>query len=512
MKNSEYWKQRQEAKYLKGERDLGEFHNELVKSFRKAKNNIHSVVNDFYVKYAMNNGLTYDVAMMELDFNELKNLRDNLEWFKSLALESIGEFNLELENMSMSARITRYQALEMQIDGILNNLYAIDYKNYGTNRLIDIYKDQYYRTIFNIEQYRGFHGEFAQINNRAIEELINYPFSGTSYSDRIWKQKEDLVYKLKDSIMDMIIKGTNPNELAEDFAKYFGSKEYEAYRLLQMEGAFIIEQATLKGYEEDGIDEYEILATLDIKTSKICRAQDGKKYKCSEAVTGVNSPPFHWHCRTTTIPYIEDGEIGKKIARDPITGKNYEVPADMKYKEWHKQYVEDNPEAVIEEKKIKNRYNDKKQHEKYKNVLGKEVPNSFDKFQELKYNNVNEWNPVKQNFVDANRYNKIVNEASNLNIKGIPIKKINRIDLNEYEFDYKHINNERQHGVTKEMAQEFINSSKAAYNRWNGQVTIYISENGCSVVNLKDKKVSTSYKSDEYDDKFRKLMEVLKDD
>ena len=62
------------------------------------------------------------------------------------------------------------------------------------------------------------------------------------------------------------------------------------------------------------------------------------------------------------------------------------------------------------------------------------------------------------------------------------------------------------------MAQEFINSSKAAYSRWNGQVVVYVSENGCSVVNLKDKKVSTSYKNEEYDDKFKKLMEVLKDD
>ncbi|WP_170063716.1 hypothetical protein [Clostridium liquoris] len=43
-------------------------------------------------------------------------------------------------------------------------------------------------------------------------------------------------------------------------------------------------------------------------------------------------------------------------------------------------------------------------------------------------------------------------------------------------------------------------------------IVVYVSEDGCSVVNIKDKKVSTSYKSGEYDDKFKKLMEVLKDD
>ncbi|HAR84457.1 hypothetical protein IO99_00555 [Clostridium sulfidigenes] len=395
MKNSEYWKQRQEAKFLKSEKDIIEFHNGLVKSFRRAKKSIHSVINNFYIRYADNNELTYDVAMEELNFDELKELKDELGKFKALALDSIGEFNLELENMSMRARITRYQALEMQIDAILNNLYDIDYEAYGTDKFIEIYKDQYYRTIFNIEQYKGFHSEFAQISNRAVEELINYPFSGASYSDRLWRQKDDLIFKLKDSLMDTIIKGTNPKELSEGFAHHFGNKEHEAYRLLQMENAFIVEQATLKGYSEDGIEKYEILATLDLKTSDICRRQDGKIYDVKKALTGVNSPPFHWFCRTTTIPHIQDDEAGKRIARNPITGKNYTVPAEMKYEQWYNKYVANDPKALAEEKKIKNRYSDKKQHTLYKEVLGKESPKSFVDFQELKYNDSKSWN-IKQ--------------------------------------------------------------------------------------------------------------------
>lgn len=38
---------------------------------------------------------------------------------------------------------------------------------------------------------------------------------------------------------------------------------------------------------------------------------------------------------------------------------------------------------------------DLKQYEKYKEVLGKEVPETFDKFQELKYNNTDEWELFK---------------------------------------------------------------------------------------------------------------------
>ncbi len=205
----------------------------------------------------------------------------------------------------------------------------------------------------------------------------------------------------------------------------------------------------------------------------------------------------------------------KRRARKPETGKSYLVPGDMSYKEWYDKYVVDKygkDKAKQLEKQIKNQSSDKKQFEEYKNILGKNSPKTLKDFQEIKYNNLEDWNKLKRDYIDSNRYNKIIKNSDTLNIKGIPIKNIDRIDLTEFEFDYDHINNERNHGVTKEMAQEFINSSKAAYSRWNGQVVVYVSENGCSVVNLKDKKVNTAYKNDEYDNKFKKLMEVLKDD
>lgn len=465
MKNSDYWKKRQEAKLLNAERDVKSFYDDLIKSFEKSKKDIHSVVNRFYINYANNNELTYDAAMEELSFKELKDLKEDLSSFRDLSLSSIGEFNLELENMSMRSRITRYQALEMQLNGILNNLYAINYEAYGKDKFIDIYKDQYLKTIFNIEQYRGFHQEFAQISTRAVEELINYPFSGASYSDRLWRQKDDLVFKLKDSIMNMIISGTNPSELSEEFAKHFNRKEYEAYRLLQMEEAFIVEQATLKGYKEDGIDEYEILATLDLKTSDTCREQDGRVYKVIEAVTGVNSPPFHWYCRTTTMPYLGEGYNDERIARNPITNKTEKVPADMKYKDWYEKYVANDPKALIEEKKHKNKYEDKELYENYKKVLGKEVPNSFDDFQNLKYNNIESWEQKKRQYNTWNRINLDNSKSDEYKAKMKETYKY--FKDNGYEFTSHGINRflgQRQSKgkrvISKEETLEILNKPK----------------------------------------------------
>lgn len=402
-KDRTYWKKRQEQTYLAGEKKINAYYKELQKAFEQAKKEIQSVINDFYMKYAKENGIvSYADAQLLLSKVEIGDLKD----FIAKVYEHMGEYNLELNNMSIKARITRYQALEKQINAILQQLYAIGYQYKGEETLKEIYKDSYYRTWYNIDQYHGFHQEFAQINPRTIDELIKYPFNGANFSSRIWKQKDHLLQVLTEDITTMLIQGKNPQTLVRDFAKKFNTKEYEAYRLLHTESSFIIEQGTLAAYKEDGVDKYQILATLDIKTSDICRSEDGKIYDTDKAIVGVNYPPYHPFCRTTTVPYYEDSDYSEdtRVARDPVTGKSYKVSADMKYEEWYDKYIRNNPEALLIEKKWKNRYSDRKQYQRYKEVLGDDLKvKSLDEFQELKYNKIKEWSKIEDNYYVKSR-------------------------------------------------------------------------------------------------------------
>lgn len=335
-KNEIYWEKRQKQKYLAGEKKINDYYQDLKKAFEQAKKEIQSVINDFYWKYAEENQLSFASAQISLNKMEIGELQD----FIDLVKENMGKYNLKLNNMSIRARITRYQALEKQIDAILQQLYAIEYQYKGEELLKEVYTDTYYRTWYNIDIYRGFHQEFAQINPRTIDELIRYPFNGADFSSRIWKQKDHMLQVLTEDITTMLIQGRNPQTLAGDFAKRFKTKEYEAYRLLHTESSFIIEQGTLAAYKEDGVKKYQILATLDMKTSDICRSEDGKIYDVDKAVVGVNYPPYHPFCRTTTVPYYEDVENeGTRVARDPKTGKSYEVPADFTYEQWYDKYI-----------------------------------------------------------------------------------------------------------------------------------------------------------------------------
>lgn len=207
----------------------------------------------------------------------------------------------------------------------------------------------------------------------------------------------------------MLIQGRNPKTLTGEMAKTFGTKEFEAYRLLHTEGSFIMGQGTLEAYKEDGVEKYQILATLDIKTSDTCRDQDGMIYDVDKAVVGVTYWPFHPFCRTTDVPYYDDQDLADetRIARDPVTGENGTVPADMTYKDWYKKYIENNPKALLEEKKWMNRYTDRKQYEAYLESIGKEyVPKSIDEFQKIKYTNPTEYGILKAQTKGMTYYSK----------------------------------------------------------------------------------------------------------
>ena len=235
-----YWERRQEQKYLAGEKKINDYYKELEKSFEQAKREIQVVINDFYIRYARENQLSYAEAQRALSKTEIGDLKS----FINKVNANMGKYDLELNNMSIKARITRYEALQKQIDALLQQLYSVDYQYDGEELLKDVYSDSYYRTWFNIDQYHGFHQEFAQVNPDTIDELIRYPFNGADFSTRIWKQKDHMLQVLNESITTMLIQGRSPNTLAKDFAKKFNTKEYEAYRLLHTEGSFIIEQAT----------------------------------------------------------------------------------------------------------------------------------------------------------------------------------------------------------------------------------------------------------------------------
>lgn len=337
-KKNDYWEERTRKRRAALDRDVEKANKELIDNFETALKDVQARINDFWIRYAKNNEVTLSQAQQLLALKEWKAFKGTLEEFQQLAKDSIGTFNLELENLSMRARISRYQELELNVKSVLDQLYQKQNEVIGRTAS-DAYMDQYFHSLFNIEQYKGVHTDFMIPNARAIEELVKYPFNGADYSERLWRHQEDLTFKLKEALTNMFVEGKNPYDYKDQFASLFQVKRNEAYRLLDTEHAYIAEAASQAAYEAEGIEEYKINATLDTKTSKICREMDGKVFKVSDRKEGKNCPPFHPYCRTTTEPYIPelDDIQTTRVAKD-ADGKNFYVPADMTYDEWYERY------------------------------------------------------------------------------------------------------------------------------------------------------------------------------
>ena len=341
-----FWETRQAEMYQAGEMRVNQYFARLEKAFNQTKRELQKTIEAFYFRYAKENGLSYAEAQKRLDKEELGELKD----FIALAMQNIGKYNQTVNNMSIKARITRYQALEAEVDAILRQLYAVDYEAMAEETMREVYEESYYRTWYNIDQYRGFHAAFSKVEPRIVETLLEYPFNGANFSSRLWKQKDHLQTQLMESLTTMMIQGRHPSTLAKDFAKKMQSKKFDAYRLLHTESSFLMSEATHAGYKEDGVEKYQILATLDSKTCGVCGELDGDVHEVDKAVVGVNMPPFHPLCRCTDTPYREgvDHSSLTRTARD-ADGNYIDVPADMTYTEWRKKFIEKASDSGIME-------------------------------------------------------------------------------------------------------------------------------------------------------------------
>lgn len=513
MKDKRYWQKRAEQVTGRQFEKTDEYISTIVQEYEKAMSSIEKDIESFYIRFSEDNEITMTEARRLLKTKELKEFNWTVEEYIKKGKENAIDqrWMKELENASTKVRVSRLEALQAQIQNQIETL--TNSQQEGMKELLtDIYQDTYYRNIYEIHKGLGIETSFSKLDILSIEKVISQKWMEGNFSSRIWDNRSKLLTELQTTLAQSFIRGDSIYITASNLSKRMNVSKSRAITLVNTESAYITNKATIDSYKNSGVvKQYEVLSTLDNRTSQICRSMDGRVFKVSEMQPGINAPPFHPNCRTTTIACFSGAEDEARIAKDS-KGQNYFVDGDITYKEWYGKYVKTNPVEILAEKKIKNRYSDKEQYKNYKEVLGKEIPNSFDKFQELKYNNSERWNDIKASYSHINRFNKMVEESSKLNIKGQVLKDINRINIDNFKFADFHINSERNHNITKEMAQSYINNAEVAYSRWKGEVVVYVSKEGCSVVNLKDKIVSTAYSSSEYDDKFKKIMELIKND
>ncbi|MCH7321772.1 minor capsid protein [Solibacillus sp. MA9] len=394
-KSRNYWRLRFEALEDAQHKRSIFYYADLEKAYIKTINELEKDILKWYSRFATNNEISLDEAKRLLKSDELREfqwtVKEYIEYGKKNALNQ--QWMKQLENASSRVHISRLEGLRIQLQQHVERLYGDQIE--GFERLMkEVYQEQYYHTAFEVQKAFNVGFTFQKLDEARLTKIISKPWTADNltFSAKIWRDRGLLIDTLHKELLLSIAKGESPHRLISVIQKKMNTSRSNASRLVLTEQAFFSASASKDAYGELDVEQYEIIATLDHKTSEICQSLDGKIFKQSDFEPGVTANPFHPRCRSTTAPYFED-DYGTRIARD-LEGKTYYVPSDMKYEEWYQTQVDKHGEQkiAIAKKKESNKISDKLQFDKMKEIIGKQGPNSLDAFQNLKYNNSQEWN------------------------------------------------------------------------------------------------------------------------
>lgn len=401
MSSLSYWEARKAKDMFRHMEQADRAADGIAAVYLKASRHMSLELDQIFEKFQSKHGLTQQEAKQLL--NTMKD-KISVDALKEALRAGSGDRSkaqllAELESPAYQARLERLQQLQDQIDLTMRDVYHQE-KVQSTSHYVNLASDAYYKNIFNVQSQTGIGFGFDLISPAAIDQIINSKWSGANYSTRIWSNTQALAQELKEELLVNMVTGRTDRETAEIIADRFAVGASQARRLVRTESCNMANQMDMAGYEECGIEKYRYVATLDLRTSSICREMDGKVFPVSKQQPGLNCPPMHPWCRSTTICEIGAGELSgmQRRARDPVTGKNIKVPANMTYEQWYDKNVKGHQDAELNEKMIRNRSSDRRQLERYKEVMGKDAPKTLDSFQKIKYTDSDKWENLKDRF------------------------------------------------------------------------------------------------------------------
>ena len=216
------------------------------------------------------------------------------------------ELAAELEAPAYAARIRRLSNVQQQLDTLVMGVAPTVTQTFAET-LTTIAQRSYYQTMIGYQEQVGANFPIAPLDEQRIMDILNRRWSGKNFSERIWDNTAKLAQSVKRELMAGILVGKTRTQMANDIQEELSTASYETRRLIRTEGTYVSGQMDLEAYKANGVENYRYVAILDARTSEICRSLDGKVFPVAEAIPGVNYPPMHPWCRSTTTEAMPAG-------------------------------------------------------------------------------------------------------------------------------------------------------------------------------------------------------------
>ena len=269
MNNQKYWEERIILKDKLLEKDISKVEKELLKLFKNSKK---EVLNELKIIYSDVESTEYQKYRIDSLLTSINNSLDNL-YSKS---------EKEITEGLKDVYKTMYQEVNVDLKASFNTI--------NENLIEEVTRTNLGTKLNESRDIFALHNE---VLDKIVDDLIASNWSGLTLVERILEHKRKLSLTLKEELSKGLIRGDSLQDISRILSKKMDLSYSNALRIVRTESCWIMNEATVNNYKDNGIKEYEIMAFLDNKTSKICREKDGEVVNVKDAIAGKNMPPFH---------------------------------------------------------------------------------------------------------------------------------------------------------------------------------------------------------------------------
>ena len=207
------------------------------------------------------------------------------------------------------AKVNRLLQLRADIFSTLaGEAIASDVNGKFNNDLENITKRIYNSNSNTLMQLLG--GSAPGLSKKELENILNYPWSGKTFSSRLWGNISSLEQRLSNSIINSLASGEgvlealrtmkNDGVVSGMFKLEQGKFNRSIENLVRTEYSHFAVEGVRKSLKDVGIKQTQSWSAEDERVCSICGRRHGKEIKDDW------HPPYHGRCRCTEIPMVPE--------------------------------------------------------------------------------------------------------------------------------------------------------------------------------------------------------------
>lgn len=313
-----YVKEREE-KYIKWLKSQDVEISERIKQIlKRTSDEILKETTRLMLQFADNDGNISPAQMSLLVENvDMQYLADKAKHYVELANKNnpdafSPEANAEMKQYNWTMKVSRHELLRRHLNLEISKM-TKEVEGTLSTYLEDL-------TVKELQRQAGILNftisDSESLLNKA-KVIANADFYGQTFSERLWKNSEQLMQKLELGISETMLMGKNPKAWSKIFRSELKDNIKNAKqvidRLAVTEAGRVQIMAQEDSYRRNDFTMYEIITEPD--ACKICLEHNEQVYNTEDLQIGLNAPVWHPNCRCTTTPYVSDEDVEKAISK-----------------------------------------------------------------------------------------------------------------------------------------------------------------------------------------------------